>query len=127
MRTDPDAEPEDDRVRPLFVPARDLVKLLSSGPPLLVDAEELARLLAVSVATLHRMKSAGKIGPRPLRLGARVLWRRATVEAWLVASEAAGALLPRERWDATCGAGGASRCPPNHARATLPDGSSSTR
>lgn len=100
MASDPPTTPatSDDRVRPLFVHARDLVELLNAGPPMLVDAAELARLLAVSVATLHRLRSAGKIGPRPLPVGGRVLWRRETVESWLVESEHAGELLTIEQW-----------------------------
>ncbi len=35
--------------------------------PLLVDAKTLARLLSVSVATIHRMDEAGKL-PEPIRL-----------------------------------------------------------
>jgi len=68
---------------------------------LLIDARELARLLSVSLATLHRMKSAGKIGPRELALSRGcVRWRRETVERWLSASEAEGRLLDRKTWKA---------------------------
>lgn len=101
MPTDPSiAVDRPNQSRPIFVQARDLADLLSAGPPLLVDAEELARLLSVSVAHLSRMRSAGRIGPRPIRLGSRVLWRRASVEAWLAESERTGQLLTDEQFDA---------------------------
>jgi predicted DNA-binding transcriptional regulator AlpA len=68
---------------------------------LLIDARELARLLSVSAATLHRMKAAGKIGPRSLALSRGcVRWRRETVERWIAASEAEGRLLDRKTWEA---------------------------
>jgi predicted DNA-binding transcriptional regulator AlpA len=67
---------------------------------LLIDARELARLLSVSLATLHRMKSAGKL-PRELALSRGcVRWRRETVELWLSASEREGRLLDRKTWKA---------------------------
>lgn len=67
---------------------------------LLVCAAELARLLAVSPATIHRLRSAGKL-PRPIPLSRGcVRWRRAAVEAWLAASESAGRLLDQREWDA---------------------------
>lgn len=72
----------------------------SDGSPesLLVDARELARLLAVSQATLFRMKAAGKL-PRELALSrACVRWRRSTIERWLAASEREGRLLDRQTW-----------------------------
>lgn len=65
---------------------------------LLIDARELARLLSVSLATLHRMKAAGKL-PRELALSrGSVRWRRETVERWLSASEREGRLLDRQTW-----------------------------
>ncbi len=67
---------------------------------LLVDIEELARLLAVSVSTAFRMKAAGKLpGPLSLSRGC-VRWRRDTIERWLSESEAQGRLLDRKTWDA---------------------------
>ena len=67
--------------------------------PLLVGPKELARLLGVSVATFHRMKAAGKIGPEPIRISAgRIGWRLQTIERWLSESERAGELIDRRTW-----------------------------
>lgn len=49
----------------------------------LIDARELARMLAVSVPTIWRWKEAKKLPPE-IKLSAQcVRWKRATVEAWL--------------------------------------------
>lgn len=53
-------------------------------PSLLIGADELARMLGISVVMLRRMRSAGKL-PQPVRLNRRVLWRLAEVEAWVAA------------------------------------------
>ena len=67
---------------------------------LLVDADGLARLMAVSVSTVFRMKAAGKLpGSMSLSRGC-VRWRRETIERWLTESEAQGRLLDRKTWDA---------------------------
>jgi len=67
--------------------------------PMLVGPKELARLLGVSVAKFHRMKAAGKIGPKPIRVSTgRIAWSVATVRRWLEASERAGALVDRRTW-----------------------------
>lgn len=67
--------------------------------PLLVGRVELARLLGVSEATLDRMRSAGRIGPRPLQLSpGRIAWRRSTIERWIAESERAGQLLNAANW-----------------------------
>jgi excisionase family DNA binding protein len=50
--------------------------------PLLLDVRTVARLLNVSVRTIHRLKATGEM-PAPVRLGGRVLWRRAELLAWL--------------------------------------------
>lgn len=79
----------------MISPAVDVV----DGGSLLVDARELARLLAVSPATLFRMKAAGKVGPRELALSRGCIrWRRDSVERWLAASEREGRLLDRKTW-----------------------------
>jgi predicted DNA-binding transcriptional regulator AlpA len=72
-----------------------------SGPSLLVGRVELARLLGVSTATLDRMRSAGRIGPTPIKLSpGRIAWRRSTIECWIAESERAGALLNMATWQA---------------------------
>lgn len=50
--------------------------------PLLVDAREVARLLDVSLASIWRWRSAGKL-PAPIRIGATLRWRRDAIEAWV--------------------------------------------
>jgi predicted DNA-binding transcriptional regulator AlpA len=54
--------------------------------PLLLAARQAAALCGVSLATWHRLRSAGRIGPAPVRLGGRVLWRRAELAAWIEAN-----------------------------------------
>ena len=50
--------------------------------PLLIPAEELARLLQVSTRTLLRLRSAGEL-PQPVRLGGTVRWRLDEVRKWI--------------------------------------------
>lgn len=60
-----------------------LPKRLAAGvEPLLVSAKEAANLCGISPATWYRLAAAGKIGPEPLALGARRLYRRADLERW---------------------------------------------
>jgi predicted DNA-binding transcriptional regulator AlpA len=65
----------------------------SALEPLLVDAKQAAILCGISPASWHRLRSAGKIGPGPVRLGGRVLWRRAEIEAWVT-----GGCLDQQTW-----------------------------
>jgi len=51
---------------------------------LLMSAEKLALLLDVSVRTLWRLRSAGKL-PRPVKIGGCVRWRLAEIRAWIAA------------------------------------------
>jgi excisionase family DNA binding protein len=51
-------------------------------PALLIDARELARLLAVSLRHVHRMLAAGEL-PDPVRLGRALRWRRVDIEAFV--------------------------------------------
>lgn len=67
--------------------------------PLLIGYDELATLMGVSRATVHRMASAGKIGPKPLKLsGGCTRWHRPTIERWLDESQRAGRLIERQEW-----------------------------
>jgi excisionase family DNA binding protein len=50
--------------------------------PLLISAEELAKLMHVSERTLWRLLSAGKV-PRPVRIGRNTRWKLAEVTAWI--------------------------------------------
>ena len=52
--------------------------------PLLVNVNELAVLLNLSRAAVYAALSAGKIGPRPIRVfGRRTLFSRAEIESWV--------------------------------------------
>lgn len=50
--------------------------------PILISAEELARLMQVSERTLWRLLSAGKV-PQPVRIGRSTRWRYAEVREWI--------------------------------------------
>ena len=63
--------------------------------PLLLDAEEAATLIGVSRAHLYALYSSGRLGPTPVRLGKRSLWRRDELESW-VASDCPS----RQQWQA---------------------------
>jgi prophage regulatory protein len=62
--------------------------------PLAADARRLARLLGVGLRTVRTWDAAGKL-PRPVRVGGRVLWPLAEVNAWLAAGGP-----DRTAWDA---------------------------
>lgn len=51
---------------------------------LLLSAEQLAQLLAVSSRTIRRLDSAGKL-PRGLRVGGLKRWRRDEITHWIEA------------------------------------------
>ncbi len=61
---------------------------------LAVDAKRLAELLAVSLRTVRRLDSAGKL-PRPVRIGGAVRWRLDEIAAWLASD-----CPDRNRWEA---------------------------
>ncbi len=50
--------------------------------PILISAEELAKLMQVSERTLWRLLSAGKV-PQPVRIGRNTRWRYAEVCEWI--------------------------------------------
>jgi excisionase family DNA binding protein len=50
--------------------------------PLLVRADEVARMMGVSERTLWRLLSAGKI-PQPVRIGRSTRWRLAEIREWI--------------------------------------------
>lgn len=52
------------------------------GLLLLVSAQMLAKRLQLSVRTLWRLRSAGKL-PKPVRLGGSVRWRVTDINAWV--------------------------------------------
>ena len=48
----------------------------------LLTAKELAEMLALSVRTVWRLKSAGKL-PQPVTVGASIRWRISDIERFL--------------------------------------------
>jgi predicted DNA-binding transcriptional regulator AlpA len=52
--------------------------------PLTYDTNDLAFVLRTSLATIHRLRAAGKL-PRALKLGSQLRWRVAEVQAWVTA------------------------------------------
>jgi predicted DNA-binding transcriptional regulator AlpA len=50
--------------------------------PLLLKADDVARLIAVSTRTLWRLVRAGQF-PRPIYVGGSSRWRQVDVESWV--------------------------------------------
>lgn len=53
--------------------------------PLLVGRRDASRICGISPATWDRLESSGKVGPLPVRLGGRVLYRVAELRGWVAA------------------------------------------
>ena len=56
----------------------------ASPPPILLPAQAVARQLSVSLRTLWRLRSAGRLPP-PIRIGGTVRWRVTDIDAWIAA------------------------------------------
>ena len=52
---------------------------------LLLSAQKSAELLGIGRSLFYGLHSSGRLGPRPVRLGARSLWKRSELEAWVKA------------------------------------------
>ena len=63
----------------------------TDASPMLINAEEVARLMDVSERTLWRLLSAGKVPP-PVRIGRSTRWRLADVREWIEQGCPAGGL-----------------------------------
>ncbi len=50
---------------------------------LLLGADKAATLIGVSRAHFYSMHSNGRLGPMPVRLGRRTLWRREELSRWV--------------------------------------------
>jgi len=61
--------------------------------PLLLSAGQTASLLGIGRTTLYGMSSSGALGPMPIRLSGRVLWRRDELAEWVSCG-----CPNRERW-----------------------------
>lgn len=57
--------------------------------PVLINAEELSRIMDISERTLWRLLSGGKV-PQPVRVGRNTRWRLAEVEEWIARGCPAG-------------------------------------
>ena len=51
--------------------------------PELLSYEHAAQFLGISRATLYKVHSTDMIGPRPVQLGSRELWRRRELISWV--------------------------------------------
>jgi len=60
---------------------------------LLVDVNVACKLLQISRAHYFEQRSAGRIGPKEIKLGRKILLRRAEVEQWVAAG-----CPPRRAW-----------------------------
>jgi excisionase family DNA binding protein len=71
------------------------VRLMSieTTEKLLLSAAETAALLGISRSAFYSLLSSGRIGPLPVRLGRRTLWRAEELRAWTQAGCPA-----RDRW-----------------------------
>lgn|GEM_PF-1927772 len=56
-----------------------------SAEPLLVVPEVAAKLLGMGRSTLDKLEASGAIGPKPIRLGGKVLWSPAELRRWIEA------------------------------------------
>jgi excisionase family DNA binding protein len=63
--------------------------------PLLLSAVEAAALLGIGRTALYALNSSGRL-PLPVRLGGRVLWRRAELAAWTACEPPCPS---REKWE----------------------------
>lgn len=54
----------------------------AKNEPLLLKAEDVATLLAISTRQVYRLADYGKM-PRPLKLGGAVRWRKGDVQDWI--------------------------------------------
>ena len=49
----------------------------------LLDINELAEQLGISVATIYRWRSEGQDMPHAMKIGGRVRWTQDSVDSWL--------------------------------------------
>ena len=63
--------------------AEDPQNTLVEIEPLLMVAEDAARLLSVGKTHLYAMHNSGRLGPCPIRLGRKTLWSREELQEWV--------------------------------------------
>jgi predicted DNA-binding transcriptional regulator AlpA len=59
--------------------------ILIAVTPVLVNAKALARMLGLSTSNVHKMNRTGELGPIPVKLGGRRLWRTEEISRWVMA------------------------------------------
>lgn len=64
----------------------------------LIDRHEFADLLAIGLTNFDTLRSSGKIGPVPCRLGGSLRWNRAEVLEWLRRTHSDGDLFTTDEW-----------------------------
>jgi predicted DNA-binding transcriptional regulator AlpA len=67
--------------------------ILAPQAPLLIGAAAVGQLLGVSTRQVWSMHASATLGPLPVKLGGRTLWRTAELTAWTEA----GCPI-RDRW-----------------------------
>ncbi|MBC7820701.1 MAG: helix-turn-helix domain-containing protein [Planctomycetaceae bacterium] len=67
-----------------------------SRRPSLLPASEVAKVLAISIRTLWRLESAGKL-PLAVRIGSSKRWRQDELDAWIEAGCPPRVPAPRRR------------------------------
>lgn len=61
--------------------------------PLLLTTDQAARLLGIGRTSLYSMHTTDRLGPMPVRLGRRILWRHEELKRWVDAG-----CPPRRQW-----------------------------
>lgn len=64
-----------------------------TAAPILVNAEVAASLLGISRSFFYSLHSSGELGPLPVRLREKSLWRTVELQTWADAG-----CPPRETW-----------------------------
>jgi predicted DNA-binding transcriptional regulator AlpA len=72
----------------------------SSFQTLFWSGQQLAKALGISLASFHRYRVANRIGPKPVRLGGRVLYSVKECIAWAESRTHDSRLPDRREWDA---------------------------
>jgi predicted DNA-binding transcriptional regulator AlpA len=66
----------------------------------MIQQQEVYHMLGISLPAGQRFASAGKIGPKPIRIGRCVRYAREEVQCWIANSRADGTLHDRASWPA---------------------------
>lgn len=66
---------------------------IKNPAPLLLTTDQAASLLNIGRTLLYSMHTSGQLGPLPIRLGRRTLWRHDELKRWVLAG-----CPPRIKW-----------------------------